>query len=95
MMEADGIRGEVFGRPKHFYSIYKKMKNKGKSLDQIYDITALRVIVGTSRNVIPFWARFTKSGSPCRADKGLYRQSQAEQISVPAYHGDDAVRSAF
>ena len=46
MMEADGIRGEVFGRPKHFYSIYKKMKNKGKSLDQIYDLTALRVIVG-------------------------------------------------
>ena len=46
MMEADGIRGEVFGRPKHFYSIYKKMKNKGKTLDQIYDLTALRVIVG-------------------------------------------------
>ena len=46
MMEADGIRGEVFGRPKHFYSIYKKMKTKGKSLDQIYDLTALRGIVG-------------------------------------------------
>ncbi len=45
LMELDGVEGEVFGRPKHFYSIYKKMKNKGKSLDQIYDLTAVRVIV--------------------------------------------------
>ncbi len=41
------IHGEVFGRPKHFYSIYKKMKSKNKTLDQIYDLTAVRVIVGT------------------------------------------------
>ncbi len=45
LMQNDGVEGEVFGRPKHFYSIYKKMKNKGKSLDQIYDLTAVRVIV--------------------------------------------------
>ena len=46
LMEKEGVKGEVFGRPKHFYSIYKKMKNKGKTLDQIYDLTAVRVIVG-------------------------------------------------
>ncbi len=45
LMDADGVEGEVFGRPKHFYSIYKKMKNKDKTLDQIYDLTAVRVIV--------------------------------------------------
>ena len=45
LMQADGVEGEVFGRPKHFYSIYKKMKNKGKTLDEIYDLTAVRVIV--------------------------------------------------
>ena len=45
LMEHDGVEGEVFGRPKHFYSIYKKMKNKGKTLDQIYDLSAVRVIV--------------------------------------------------
>ncbi len=45
LMGKDGIVGEVFGRPKHFYSIYKKMKNKGLTLEQIYDLTAVRVIV--------------------------------------------------
>ncbi|MGI6213320.1 MAG: RelA/SpoT family protein [Christensenellales bacterium] len=41
------IKGEVKGRPKHFYSIYKKMKNNDKTLDQIYDLIAVRVIVET------------------------------------------------
>ncbi len=45
LMKNDGVAGEVFGRPKHFYSIYKKMKNKGLALEQIYDLTAVRVIV--------------------------------------------------
>ncbi len=45
LMKNDGVGGEVFGRPKHFYSIYKKMKNKGLTLEQIYDLTAVRVIV--------------------------------------------------
>lgn len=46
MLDENGIKGEVFGRPKHFYSIYRKMKDKGLTLDQIYDLTAVRVIVG-------------------------------------------------
>ncbi|MBR4420569.1 MAG: bifunctional (p)ppGpp synthetase/guanosine-3',5'-bis(diphosphate) 3'-pyrophosphohydrolase, partial [Clostridia bacterium] len=44
ILSESSIKGEVFGRPKHFYSIYKKMK-KGKELEQIYDLTAVRVIV--------------------------------------------------
>jgi GTP pyrophosphokinase len=45
LMARDNVRGEVFGRPKHYYSIYKKMKNKQLSIDQIYDLAAVRIIV--------------------------------------------------
>ncbi|MDR0751769.1 MAG: bifunctional (p)ppGpp synthetase/guanosine-3',5'-bis(diphosphate) 3'-pyrophosphohydrolase [Christensenellaceae bacterium] len=41
------INGEVKGRPKHLYSIFKKMTKQGKSLEQIYDLIAVRVIVDT------------------------------------------------
>ena len=40
-----GIRAKVDGRVKHFFSIYKKMKNQDKTLDQIYDLFAVRIIV--------------------------------------------------
>lgn len=42
-----GIKAEVSGRVKHIYSIYRKMKLKGLSFDQLYDIRALRVLVDT------------------------------------------------
>src|SRR5690606_22329560 len=45
MLGEAGIEGEVSGRPKHIYSIYKKMQRKGVSFEQIYDVSAVRVIV--------------------------------------------------
>lgn len=44
-IENAGIKAEIDGRIKHFFSIYKKMKNQGKTLDQIYDLFAVRIIV--------------------------------------------------
>lgn len=44
-IEKAGIRAEISGRAKHFFSIYKKMINQNKTLDQIYDLFAIRIIV--------------------------------------------------
>ena len=40
-----GLQAEVQGRPKHLYSIWKKMRGKGLTLDRVFDVRALRVIV--------------------------------------------------
>ena len=44
-LDAQNISYEMDGRPKHLYSIYKKMKGQGKTFDQIYDLIAVRVLV--------------------------------------------------
>ena len=44
-IEAAGIKAQIDGRAKHFFSIYKKMINQQKTLDQIYDLFAVRIIV--------------------------------------------------
>ena len=40
----------IYGRTKHFYSIYKKMKRQNKTLEQVYDLTAVRVLVDTIKD---------------------------------------------
>ncbi len=49
-MENGGIEAHVDGRVKHFFSIYKKMVNQSKTLDQIYDLFAVRIIVDTVKD---------------------------------------------
>lgn len=49
-MNEAGIEGKIEGRSKHFFSIYKKMVNQNKTLDQIYDLFAVRAIVETVKD---------------------------------------------
>ncbi len=49
-IENAGIHAQIDGRVKHFFSIYKKMVNQDKTLDQIYDLFAVRIIVDTVRD---------------------------------------------
>jgi guanosine-3',5'-bis(diphosphate) 3'-pyrophosphohydrolase len=45
-----GIKAHISGRPKHLYSIYQKMTQKGKDFSEIYDLIALRIIVDTVKD---------------------------------------------
>ena len=49
-IRAAGIKAQIDGRIKHFFSIYKKMVNQQKTLDQIYDLFAVRIIVDTVKD---------------------------------------------
>ena len=49
-IKAAGIVAEIEGRAKHFFSIYKKMVNQDKTLDQIYDLFAIRIIVDSVKD---------------------------------------------
>ncbi len=46
-LEKEGVRAEIVGRPKHFDSIYRKMKNQERPFDAIYDLIGVRVITAT------------------------------------------------
>ena len=49
-LEAVGIEAQISGRAKHFYSIYSKMTKKGREFNEIYDLTAMRVRVGSVKD---------------------------------------------
>jgi GTP pyrophosphokinase len=49
-LHAVGIAAEISGRAKHFYSIYTKMTKKGREFNEIFDLTAMRVIVGSVKD---------------------------------------------
>ncbi|MDH5388016.1 MAG: GTP diphosphokinase [Gammaproteobacteria bacterium] len=44
-LEAAGVKAEVYGRPKHIYSIWKKMTSKNRDFDELFDVRAVRIVV--------------------------------------------------
>ena len=51
VLDTVGIKAKIQGRPKHLYSIYQKMMNRGKDFSEIYDLIALRIIVDSVKDV--------------------------------------------
>src|SRR5215467_2602889 len=49
-MRENGLPGEVYGRPKHLYGIYQKMNKQSISFEEVYDLTALRIVTDTKMN---------------------------------------------
>ena len=49
-LQGSGIEAEVYGRPKHMYSIYRKMQRKQLAFEQLFDVRAVRIIVATIRD---------------------------------------------
>ena len=92
MEEAD-IEAEVNGRVKHFFSIYKKMVNQDKTLDQIYDLFAVRIIVDTVKDCPRCDPRnvYTDSGKIQR----LHRHAETKYVSVASYDSDRTERTSF
>ncbi|HEY7532406.1 MAG TPA: bifunctional (p)ppGpp synthetase/guanosine-3',5'-bis(diphosphate) 3'-pyrophosphohydrolase [Nitrospiraceae bacterium] len=49
-MKENGLPGEVYGRPKHLYGIYQKMNKQSITFEEVYDLTALRIVTDTKMN---------------------------------------------
>ena len=49
-MTENGLPGQVYGRPKHLYGIYQKMNKQSISFEEVYDLTALRIVTDTKMN---------------------------------------------
>lgn len=49
-MQENGLAGEVYGRPKHLYGIYQKMNKQSITFEEVYDLTALRIVTDLKMN---------------------------------------------
>jgi GTP pyrophosphokinase len=90
------IPAEISGRAKHFYSIYDKMAKKGREFNEIYDLTAMRVIVRALRRRGD--ARLLRRARPdplaleadARPLQGLHRDAEVQPLPVTAHDRDRA-----
>ena len=84
-----GINAEISGRAKHFYSIYSKMTKKGREFNEIYDLTAMRVIVGSVKDCYGAVGVIHSLWKPLPGPlQGLRRDAEVQHVPVAAHDGD-------
>ena len=94
-MKNANIEAEVDGRVKHFFSIYKKMVNQDKTLDQIYDLFAVRIIVDSVKDCYAALGVIHEMYKPIPGQiQGLYRYAKGEYVPVSAYDTDELCGTA-
>ena len=85
-LEQLGIPAQIAGRAKHFYSIYSKMTKKGREFNEIYDLTAMRVIVESEKDCYGAIGRHPLAvEAAARALQGLHRDAQVQHVPVAAH----------
>jgi GTP pyrophosphokinase len=84
-LEAAGISGEVSGRPKHIYSIWRKMQRKSLQFEQVMDVLAVRIMVDTIANVMRRSASCTGCGRISRRIRRLHRDARRTTTTAPLH----------
>ena len=85
-LERDGLEGEVLGREKHLYSIYKKMRGKRKAFHEIMDVYAFRIVVDKVDTCYRVLGAVHSLQAAARAIQGLHRDPQGQRLPVAAHH---------
>ena len=90
-----GIQAELSGRPKHIYSIYRKMQRRGVDVDQIYDQLAVRVLVADHPRLLLGAGRHPLDlAAAAGSVRRLHRQSEGKPVPVAAHDGARGRRPA-
>ena len=85
-LERLGITAQIAGRAKHFYSIYSKMTKKGREFNEIYDLTAMRVIVDSVKDCYgAIGVIHSLVEAAARALQGLHRDAEVQYVPVAAH----------
>ena len=83
-----GLTGyQINGRSKHYWSIYQKMRRKGREFSEITDLVALRVITNSVGDCYSALGAVHPVASHAGALRGLHRHAQAQQLPVAPHDG--------
>ncbi|MFM2192419.1 MAG: hypothetical protein RLZZ118_1376 [Bacteroidota bacterium] len=93
LLDAEGFDVEVYGRSKSINSIYNKIKNKGVSFEEVYDLFAIRIIVNSppETEISDCWRIYAILGSLYRTGQGRLR----DWLTEPKGNGYKALHNTF